>query len=71
MSFSIVSNDGKGNHYDWLVKFSKQADTLILVSPFLSPNIGEMLSKMPTIKKIILYSNLDGFDMAGAKIKSS
>lgn len=70
MSFSIVSNDGQGNHYDWLVKFSQQADTLILVSPFLSSNIDELLSKMPTIKKIILYSNLDGFDMAGATIKA-
>jgi hypothetical protein len=70
MSFNIISNDEQNNHYDWLVKFAVQADTIVLVSPFLSLNIGKLLVQMPTIKKIILYSNLDGFDMASATIRA-
>lgn len=64
MSFNIISNDESGNHFDWLRKYATQADTLILVSPFLSPSIGDMVKEIPSIKRIVLYSNLDGFDMA-------
>lgn len=64
MSFNIISNDESENHFNWIRKVAAQADTLILVSPFLSPSIGDMVKEIPSIKRIVLYSNLDGFDMA-------
>ena len=53
MSFNIISNDKSGNHFDWIRKVAAQADTLILVSPFLSPAIGDMVKEIPSIKRIV------------------
>ncbi|MBD5520037.1 MAG: NgoFVII family restriction endonuclease [Lachnospiraceae bacterium] len=64
MAVSILSNCDEYNHYNFLTKYSKMADRIIIVSPFLAADISQMLSDMPTIKCVELYTNLDGYGMA-------
>lgn len=65
MGVIILSNNGEHNHYNILTKYSKKADRIIIVSPFLAADMPRVLSGMPTIKHIELYTNLDGYGMAG------
>ena len=65
MGVIVLSNNGEHNHYDILTKYSKMADRIIIVSPFLAADMSRILSRMPTIKHIELYTNLDGYGMAG------
>ncbi len=57
-------------HIDELYTLSKNADTLVLVSPFLSSDIGNLLSKMKKIKRVDLYTNLDGYEQGVANVES-
>lgn len=52
------------NHYNVLTQYSELADKFIIVSPFLTSDMPRMLSGMPTIKCVELYTNLDGYGMA-------
>lgn len=70
MSFNIISNDEKSRHYDWFVKFANGSDTLVIVSPFLSSNVDELLASTHSIKKIELFTNLDGYDMTSSTVKA-
>ncbi|MBD5097590.1 MAG: NgoFVII family restriction endonuclease [Lachnospiraceae bacterium] len=65
MKVKVLSNNGEDNHYNILKKYSKMADRIIIVSPFLAADLPRVLSEMPTIKQIELYTNLDGYGMAG------
>lgn len=65
MGIIVLSNNGEDNHYNILTKYSKMADRIIIVSPFLAMDMPRMLSGMPTIKYVELYTNLDGYGMAG------
>lgn len=65
MGVIVLSNKGEYNHYNILKKYSKMADRIIIVSPFLAADLPRVLSEMPTIKHIELYTNLDGYGMAG------
>lgn len=65
MGVIVLSNNGEYNHYNILKKYSKMADRIIIVSPFLAADMHQILSEMPTIKHIELYTNLDGYGMAG------
>lgn len=65
MGVIVLSNNGEYNHYNILTKYSKMADRIIIVSPFLAADLPRVLSGMPTIKHIELYTNLDGYGMAG------
>lgn len=64
MGVSLLFNCGDYNHYNFLIKYSKMADRIIIVSPFLTADMPQILSKMPTIKRIELYTNLDGYGIA-------
>lgn len=64
MAINILSNLGDYNHYNFLVKYSKMADRIIIVSPFLAVDICQLMSEMITIKYVELYTNLDGYGMA-------
>lgn len=46
------------------------ADRIIIVSPFLAADMPRVLSGMPTIKHIEIYTNLDGYEMAGNVLSS-
>lgn len=64
MGVIVLSNNGEYNHYNILKKYSGMADRIIIVSPFLATDMPRILSGMPTIKCIELYTNLDGYGMA-------
>lgn len=64
MGVIVLSNNGEYNHYNILTKYSQMADRIIIVSPFLAADMPRVLSGMPTIKHIELYTNLDGYGMA-------
>lgn len=64
MGVIALFNDGEYNHYNVLTKYSELADKIIIVSPFLTSDMPRMLSGMPTIKCVELYTNLDGYGMA-------
>lgn len=64
MGMIVLSNNGEYNHYNILTKYSKMADRIIIVSPFLAMDMPRLLLGMPTIKYVELYTNLDGYGMA-------
>jgi len=70
MGTMILSNEGDFNHYNILVKYSAMADRLVIVSPFLSPDMPGLLADMPSIKRVELYTNLDGYGMALSVLSS-
>lgn len=51
----------KNNHLSRLKKMAAKADTLIIVSPFVSDDILKLIEEMPTIKKITLYTTLQKY----------
>lgn len=70
MGTMILSNEGDFNHYNILVKYSTMADRLVIISPFLAPDMPGLLADMPTIKRVELYTNLDGYGMALSVLSS-
>lgn len=68
MNLDIISNTNKNNHLDYLKKISLKADTLIVVSPFVSDDIAKIVKNIPTIKKITLYTTMQKYDDAAQKV---
>lgn len=68
MGVSLLSNCGDYNHYNYLIKYSKMADRIIVISPFLTVDMPKILAQMPTIRSVELYTNLDGYGMASAVV---
>lgn len=66
----ILSNKGDYNHYNVLVKYSAMSDKMVIISPFLSPDMPGLLADMPSIKRIELYTNLDGYGIAPSVLSS-
>ena len=70
MGTMLLCNEGDFNHYNVLVKYAAMADRMVIISPFLSPDMPGLLAGMPSIKRIELYTNLDGYGMASSVISS-
>lgn len=70
MGTMILSNKGDFNHYDVFVKYSAMSDKMVIVSPFLSPDMPRLLADMPSIKRVELYTNLDGYGIASSILSS-
>lgn len=69
MNLDIISNiKNKNNHLSCLKKMATKADTLIIVSAFLSDNIEKLIEQMPTIRKITLYTTLQKYDDGAQKV---
>ena len=64
----IITNNEKHNHMGKLVQMSAQANMMIIVSAFISGNLGKMFDSMPTIKQVTIYTNLSGYDDGADKI---
>lgn len=47
-----------------------KSDRMVIISPFLSPDMPGLLADMPSIKRIELYTNLDGYGMAPSVLSS-
>jgi len=58
----ILTNAKKNNHHQTLCKLAAKADTLIIVSPFITDDISKLIGDMTTIKKITLYTTLQKYD---------
>ena len=67
MRLDILKNEKKSNHLNCLEKISTQADTLIIVSPFVADDISKLLNNISTIKKITLYTTLQKYDDTARK----
>jgi hypothetical protein len=48
----ILTNEKKNNHFSCLKKMATKADTLIIVSPFITDDIPKLIEGMATIKKL-------------------
>ena len=64
----IITNNEKHNHMGKMVQMSAQANMMIIVSAFISGNLGKMFDSMPTIKQVTIYTNLSGYDDGADKI---
>ena len=49
MRLDILKNEKKSNHLNCLEKMSTQADTLIIVSPFVADDISKLLNNISMI----------------------
>lgn len=67
MNLDIISNGKKDNHLSHMKKMAVKADTLIIVSPFVSEDISKLTEEMTTIKKITLYTTLQKYDDTAQK----
>lgn len=67
MNLEIIANEKKKNHFTKLKKLAAKADTLIIVSPFVSDDISKLIEEMTTIKKITLYTTLQKYDDTAQK----
>ena len=63
----ILTNAKKNNHYQTLYKLAAKADTLIIVSPFVTDDISKLIESMTTIKNITLYTTLQKYDDTAQK----
>ena len=63
----IISNSKKNNHLEYLKKIAAKADTMIIVSPFVTDDISKLIAGMTTIKKITLYTTLQKYDDTAQK----
>ena len=70
MEYKLLSNSRKSNHYNELIKLATTSDTVIIVSPFLTNDFNEIISDMPSIKNITLYTVVDGYHDAINKATS-
>lgn len=62
IDLEILANGKKNNHLNCLKKMAAKADTLIIVSPFVTDDISKLIEDMTTIKKITLYTTLQKYD---------
>lgn len=58
----ILTNGKKNNHLSCLKKMAAKADTLIIVSPFVTDDISKLVESMTTIKNVTLYTTLQKYD---------
>lgn len=71
MSYELITNENLiKNHLSKLSSIAKEADTLIIVSPFISTEIDDLLNKFNTIKQIILYTSLDKYNDSLVKVSA-
>lgn len=66
MDCNIIQNSGK-NHIKYMKEMAKKSDTLIIVSPFLSDKIEQIIEQLNSIKNITIYTTLDKFDDTAQK----
>lgn len=64
----ILTNGKKNNHFSCLKKMAVKADTLIIVSPFVTDDISKLIKNMNSIKKITLYTTLQKYDDTAQKV---
>lgn len=64
----IITNDKKHNHMGKLVQMSTQADMMVIVSAFISGDLGKIFDSMPTIKQVTIYTNLSGYSDGADKV---
>lgn len=64
----ILTNAKKNNHHQTLCKLAAKADTLIIVSPFVTDDISKLIDDMATIKNITLYTTLQKYDDTAQKV---
>ena len=64
----IITNNEKQNHMGKLVQMSAQANMMIIVSAFISGDLGKMFDSMPTIKEVTIYTNLSGYSDGADKV---
>jgi len=69
-SANILGNHRSSNHFKEILKFSKKSDELILVSPFLTNDMGDFLEKINSIKKLTVYTVFEGYNDALNKADS-
>lgn len=67
MDCNIIQNSGKENHIKYMKEMAKKSDTLIIVSPFLSDKIEQIIEQLNSIKNITIYTTLDKFDDTAQK----
>lgn len=66
----ILGNHRSINHFEEIVKLSKTSDKLILVSPFLTNDMGVFLEKMSSLQKLTVYTVFEGYNDALNKSES-
>ena len=66
MSQNIIFNDKFLNHRKVFKKFGYKADAIVIVSPFLTKNMSTFLKDFPTMTALEIYTNLDGYGLAGS-----
>ena len=64
----ILTNEKKNNHHQTLCKLAAKADTLIIVSPFVTGDIPKLIESMKKKKKITLYTTLQKYDDTAQKV---
>lgn len=64
----IIKNGKKSNHLSRMKKMAINADTLIIVSPFVSEDITRLIEEMATIKNITLFTTLQKYDDIAKKV---
>lgn len=69
-SVYILGNHKSSNHFKEILKLSKKSDELILVSPFLTNDMGTFLEKMSSIQKLTVYTVFEGYNDALNKAES-
>lgn len=68
VKLNILTNRKKNNHFSCLKKMAAKADTLIIVSPFVTDDISKLIENMTTIKNITLYTTLQKYDDTAQKV---
>ncbi len=66
-AMEIITGDESHNHFGKIVQLSKQANTMMIVSAFLSDDLGKMFDDMSTINMVTIYTNLGGYEDAADK----
>lgn len=62
MGIELVANGKTKNHLCKMKQLAVKADTLVIVSPFLSDNMEELLEEFSGVRHITLYTNLGKYD---------
>ena len=67
IDLDILTNGKKNTHLSCLKKMAVKADTLIIVSPFVTGDVSKLIEGMTTIKNITLYTTLQKYDDTAQK----
>ncbi len=70
MSMNLIFNDGEGNHKKLFKIFGYKADEVVIISPFLNKNISDFLKDFPSMASLEIYTNLDGYGLAGSILEA-